>query len=340
MDHALLSPTGCDPAEFDLLAAAASWRECPTLSDLTEETLRRIAICQGMDFATAVLFDRLVRSPRHGPFISRIANRPETCLIAPGRRPPTVAIVPGAFYREDPTSGADGRQVLESVARLGCPTASIPLMSFGSLPENAALIGAWLQSRPDHENFVLVSLSKAGAEMKLALAAAGAAKTFRRVQAWISLSGIYHGTPLMTWLFSQWWRLPLIRLFFWHRGYHFGALGQLERGPGKLLDFELRPPEHLRIIHVVGFPLERHLSTPLARRGYRRLTPLGPNDGGPILLADVGRFPGLVYPVWGADHYLRPAYDNGLVSRLLQFVVMEEVIAGAVTCARRQVLKS
>jgi hypothetical protein len=160
--------------------------------------------------------------------------------------------------------------------------------------------------------------------MKLALAEPDAAETFRRVRAWISLSGIYYGTPLITWLFRQWWRLPLIRLFFWRRGYEFGALRQLERGPGKLLDFDLRPPGHLRIIHVIGFPLARHLSTPLVRRGYRRLSPLGPNDGGPILLADVARLPGLVYPVWGADHYLRPAYDLGLVSKLLQFAMGEK----------------
>ena len=45
---------------------------------------------------------------------------------------------------------------------------------------------------------------------------------------------------------------------------------------------------------------------PIVRRGYRRLSPLGPNDG-TVLLEDVFALPGRVYPVWGADHYLRPA---------------------------------
>ena len=41
------------------------------------------------------------------------------------------------------------------------------------------------------------------------------------------------------------------------------------------------------------------------------------NDGG-ILLADVVRLSGSVYPVWGADHYLHPAWDmRPLLKRLL-----------------------
>jgi hypothetical protein len=56
----------------------------------------------------------------------------------------------------------------------------------------------------------------------------------------------------------------------------------------------------------VGFPLAQHLTNALARRCYRRVRHLGPNDGAGILLGDVCRLPGHVYPVWGADHYLRP----------------------------------
>jgi hypothetical protein len=174
----------------------------------------------------------------------------------------------------------------------------------------------------------MVSLSKGGAEMKLALAAPDAPEVFHNVSAWISLSGLCEGSPLANWLAGQHWRLPLIRFFFWYHGYHCSALRQLERGPGGLLNFELRPPRHLQIVHVVGFPMTRHLSSPLAGRGHRRIGPLGPNDGGPILLADLRRLPGLIYPVWGADHYLRPARDTGsLVSRLLNYVTEERARA-------------
>ena len=47
-------------------------------------------------------------------------------------------------------------------------------------------------------------------------------------------------------------------------------------------------PAHVRVVHVCGFPLQRHLTHPWAARGYSRLSPLGPNDGGGILLGRPG----------------------------------------------------
>jgi len=71
-------------------------------------------------------------------------------------------------------------------------------------------------------------------------------------------------------------------------------------------------------IHLVGFPLCRHATNRLARRNHARLEPHGPNDGAGILLADAVGWPGLLYPVWSADHYLRPtALDIGRITTAL-----------------------
>jgi hypothetical protein len=97
----------------------------------------------------------------------------------------------------------------------------------------------------------------------------------------------------------------------------------LRRG-GALLDPPLKLPPGLTAVHVVGFPLRRHLSCRWARRGYRRLEPLGPSDGGGILLADAASRPGVVYPVWGADHYLRLGSRlRPLLGQLLRYVEQE-----------------
>ena len=96
----------------------------------------------------------------------------------------------------------------------------------------------------------------------------------------------------------------------------------LSRGDGSPLAGPWRVPSRMRVYHLVGFPLTHHLSGPRARKGHRRLQPLGPNDGGGILLADVLQWPGLIYPVWGADHYMTsPGRDAvALVQRLLESV--------------------
>ena len=94
-----------------------------------------------------------------------------------------------------------------------------------------------------------------------------------------------------------------MRSILWWRGHAAPAL--LELADDVAAPWPPMPP-HLTVIRVVGFPLRRHLSHPWAPRGHARLAPLGPNDGGGLLLADAVAGPGLVYPVWGADHYLQP----------------------------------
>ncbi len=117
---------------------------------------------------------------------------------------------------------------------------------------------------------------------------------------------------------------PLIRLGFralcWWKGLDFNVTRQLEWGPGSGLDYPLVLPPHVLLISVVGFPLQEHFTSAVLRGFQRRIAHLGPNDG-LIPLADVGSLPGLVYPVWGADHNLRPAWDiRRLVAALAHYL--------------------
>src|SRR5262249_21171787 len=114
------------------------------------------------------------------------------------------------------------------------------------------------------------------------------------------------------------------RLLCAYRGYRFDVFAGLDRRPGGPLYGAFAVPPGLRVVHVVGFPLARHLGGARARRGYRRVAPQGPRDGGGFLLGDVGRLPGTVLPVWGADHYLRPAWDiDPLIERLLALLIRQ-----------------
>lgn len=295
--------------------------------------LRERAAREGIDAATAWLYERVVESPRHGPFIRRIAELCARPVPTPWSREAVLAIVPGASYRENPESGADGRLVREEAERLGCPTDLIPIATTGTVRENARTLCDWL-ARHRERPVILASLSKGGPDVKLALAEPDAARAFGHVAAWISLCGILDGTPLADWLLS-WSPLPvLLRLFYRLRGQSPAFLRDLQYfpggpgGPGGLADVPLRLPEHLRLVSVVGFPLREHLTRRASRRCHRRLAPLGPNDGG-LLLADVCALPGLLYPVWGADHYLQPKSDvRALVRAILQY--LDETLAGPV----------
>jgi hypothetical protein len=286
-----------------LLARAAAWTgpEC----DPAE-----LARTEGLDFATALLHDRILRVPANGEFFhsAREAQRPTKICTD------LIGVVPGAFHREHRDTGANGARVLSIAEKLACEAEVIPTASFGTLDENARVILDWITSHRDRR-IALISLSKGGTDVKRALSQSGAADAFANVSAWVSFSGMVQGTYLIEWLRRRplrWWS---VRLWLWWRGHNAQALDELRHDANQSWP---ALPDHLSVAHVFGFPLERHLAHAWAPRGYARLSSLGPNDGGGILLGDCTKLPGIVCPIWGADHYLIPPWE---VHQLLTGIV-------------------
>lgn len=277
-----------------LIARAASW-------DGPGEEFAALARGEGLDFATALLHERILRVPANAEFLRAARDVRQTAKLDAD----LIGIVPGAFHREHRNTGADGARLLAIARESGCEAEVIPVASFGTLDENARTIRDWLAAHRGRRT-ALVSLSKGGTDVKRALSTPGA---FANVAAWVSLSGIVQGTPLIEWLRARRLRWWIVRLLLWWRGHSRQTLEELRHGPGTPLAVWNALPAHLRVVHVCGFPLRRHLAHPWAPRAYERLAPLGPNDGGGILLADTLVLPGIVCPVWGADHYLAPRWD-------------------------------
>jgi hypothetical protein len=266
------------------------------------------------DRETERLYQSLRASPRHGPFIQAVERgprRPDAPI-----RDTVIAIAPAALYKEFRNSGADGRRLREAAEGLGLAVDVVPLNPTGTLTENGTIILNWLQ-RNRRENVIFASMSKGASDMKKALAMDPGFSSFRRVSAWISVGGLLNGTPLARWLLSN-ERFPLaFRAVNRLVGVDLTFLREVDRRSGGPLDFDLILPPHLRLIHLLGFPLQAHASNWLSRTFCRRLAPQGPNDGF-MLLNDCSRWPGLIYPLWGVDHYFRTPDDaRPLLERLL-----------------------
>jgi hypothetical protein len=304
----------------DLLKRAAAWDECPTLRDCSPLRLSKVASERGLDFATALLYDRVLAVSEHRTFFQRVQTDSPTTVV----NPPLVGIIPGAFYLQHKNTGADGAQLAAILKAINCRVERVPVESFGALTTNAAIIADWL-SRHRDQRVALISLSKGSADLKIALGLSNAAELFRNVETWVSLSGLPQGTPLVPWLRRQPLRRLGVRLLLRLHGQRYSVVEELRPEPdGPLASWPPMPP-HLRVIHIVSFPLRRHVAHPWAARAYERLKPLGPNDGGGFLLADVANLPGTVLPVWGADHYLQPAWD---VTSLLRRTFIEALPPG------------
>ena len=305
----------------DLLTRAAAFTDCLTLRDCSAPPIARIVLDQGIEFATALLYDRVLRSPESGAFFQQV-NASHLSVVSD---PPLIGIIPGAFYLEHKDTGADGSQLVAILKSLNCRVELVPVESFGSLAKNAAIVADWL-SRHGQERVALISLSKGSADVKIALGMSNAAELFRNVDVWVSMSGLPQGTPLVAWLRRRFWRRLGVRLLLRLRGQRYSVVEELRQEPGGPLTSWPSMPAHLRVIHILSFPLRRHLAHSWAARAYDRVAPLGPNDGGGFLLADAANLLGTVFPVWGADHYLQPTWDG---TALLRRILVESLSSPA-----------
>jgi hypothetical protein len=231
-----------------------------------------------------------------------------------------LVIAPGAFYREHPKTGADGKSLCQVAETLGCRTHVIPTQSVGSAAVNGQIICDWLERRGER-NIILCSLSKGGADVKMALAKTeAAAAAFRNVVAWINVGGITAGSPMATWILGRPLLAQIYRALFSWRGQDFGFVRELVRRNGSAFDFEINVPPHIKAIHVLGFPLSHHFRRRPSRRWHRRLARWGPNDGATIL-ADSCNMPGFILPIWGADHYLNTNHTpEKLLAAILRYL--------------------
>ena len=145
------------------------------------------------------------------------------------------------------------------------------------------------------------------------------------------MSGLPQGTPLVAWLQGQRWRKLAVKLLLCLRGQKFSVVEELRHGANAPLAPWPLLPRHLSIVHIIAFPLRRHLAHAWASRGFERLSPLGPNDGGGFLLGDAANLPGRLFPVWGPTIIFSPP---GMRHRC--FVECSQPSSGQTTCLSRQ----
>jgi hypothetical protein len=270
-------------------------------ASLTSAKLRDITLERGVDFATVLLYDRIRRSGVHAEFIEKVeAFEPGPTLPRIGGK---MLVAPAAFYREHPRFGGDGRMVRAAAEEFGLAAGLLGTQSTGSVTRNAGIISRELEAEADG-SVVLVSLSKGGADVRVALEQSPQAA--RKVAVWLNICGLVRGTPISQALLgTRWWQRGLLRGYLAYTRADVGLIGELSNAPQSLLGRATRLPAGLKVIHVVAFPLACHLSGNSKAR-HARMAHLGPNDGSMLLRESILE-PGLVYPVWGADHFMRSA---------------------------------
>jgi hypothetical protein len=305
--------------------ALTIWNQRPLDSDSLRELTQEFS----PDFATLYFISRLYQDPinrraqdafhtyvatlrEQGPrAVSRIAKRSAPYLIA---------FVPGYAYKKDPATGADFAQQRRLMTAAGFKNVLIETDELATVDRNAKIVASEiLRLSEEHRRIILVSTSKGGTEVALAIGKLLPPERLESLKAWVSIGGLLRGTPSADQAL-QWPKSWLVRAAFFFTGHRGEVIEDLNTKKRREVFAQLEFPEDTLTLQYVGAPLSGQIAAYVQGR-YDDLKSLGPNDG-LTLLADELIDGGVVITDIGLDHYyLDPEID--LKTFALTAVILE-----------------
>ena len=233
-----------------------------------------------------------------------------------------IVFVPGYAYRSNVANGADFRRQRELLTALGFEPGFIETEELGTVEVNADIVVGELRALMGrHDAIILVSTSKGGPEVAMALDALRGDPQAANIKAWISVGGLLRGSPYADRYMGGikgWFAKLLLR----RRGQPPGILENLSTVVRRPAFDQLSLPSNVLMLQYVGAPLSGHIGEETRSR-YRILRRLGPNDA-LTLLADELIEGGFVVTEVGLDHYFR-APDIDIRTVALPYAVLDEL---------------
>ncbi len=297
-------------------------------SSLDPKFLRDISARLSVDFATLYLANRILNDDSNQPVQSLFYNESATIRRGggieqfasdPRYSAYVVLFVPGWFYQTDPWTGADLAKQRAVATRLGLEHYLVAIEDNGTIAKNASIIAAEIARHArKYKKIILVSVSKAGAEVALALGEVMSEAQTQPVKAWINIGGLLQGS-LIADAALRWPKRWFARLYFYYRGWSFDSVAGMATEASRARFNRLRIPRHILIINYIGIPLSGDVSI-LARDRYQDLRSAGPNDG--LTLITDGLVPGcMTIAQLGVDHFFLDPEINLKTAAMIRTVI-------------------
>jgi len=207
-----------------------------------------------------------------------------------------VLVVPTYLYKRFFSVGADMAVPRAALKKAGLTCHFVETQDDGAVETNADIVAAAIRAHAKSDRrLIILSASKSGPEVALALTKLGPAET-QHVAAWINAMGALQGTPLVDdRLF------PDLEIFM---GKVDVAGTESMATPRSRRRFDsFRIPEHVLVVNYFGVPVVGSVSF-LASKSYLPLRKYGPNDG-TVLLPDMIFPGGVTLTELGSDHFMR-----------------------------------
>ena len=266
------------------------------------DELKRLSDDFSVDFAALYFADQIARVPVNRRFRSAFDRAyeytrkafPEGQVKLPADY--EVLVVPTFLYTRIFATGADMAVPRAALQKAGLTCHFVETDDDGPVEANADLVAAAIRARAQSgRRLIILSASKSGPEVALALTKLGPAET-RHVAAWINAVGALQGTPLADdRLFPE--------LKYIVGDLDDAGMDSMTTARSRQRFDSFRIPEHVLVVNYFGIPVSGSISFWM-RRSYFPMRKYGPNDGN-VLLPDM-IFPGGVTLVeLGADHFMR-----------------------------------
>jgi hypothetical protein len=266
--------------------------------------LKRLSEEFSSDFAALYLADQIERAPMNRRFRSafdKAYDYTRKALPKNGVTLPVAAVgyevmfVPAYLYKRITFTGADLAAPRAALERVGFTCHFVETDEDGTVEANADLVIAAIRARAQSgRRLILVSASKSGPEVALALTRLAPAET-RHVAAWMNTVGALQGSPMADERLAPELEYIVGKVDLGGRESMMTALSRQRFN-------SFRIPEHVLVVNYFGIPVSGSISF-LARRGFFPLQKHGPNDG-VLLLSDMIYPGGITLAELGSDHFL------------------------------------
>ncbi|MEO1270094.1 MAG: hypothetical protein AAFX99_18555 [Myxococcota bacterium] len=281
--------------------------------ELDRSSLQSLSQRTSTDFATLVLAQALYSKP-HNAHINhqyRAHFRALRHEMAHGQVPVgepfpyTVVFVPGWFYRRAPENGGDFAASRAVLTAMGIDHTLIALEENASVEANAHVVLQVLTALARQgQRVVVVSASKSGPEVAIALSAMRGEPSRRFVAGWLNIGGVLRGSPAIDEVLDSTWTCAAIRVRLWFWGEDLEGAKSLRTKRRRLAYGALKLPEHMAVLHFVPWPLSGDI-TERADGLYQNLRNHGPNDGVTLLIDSFDEAYGATLIGVGLDHFLQ-----------------------------------
>ncbi len=278
------------------------------------ERLIELTRVHGLATSTMALYEALRVAPENAEFIAQIETEPVATAVTPARA--KILAVPALFYQHYPETGGDAALSIGIARACGFDVETIPILSLGTVTENARIIFEHLE-RERAERVWVLTASKGGADFRAYLQNYAGTAAIDRIAGWVNICGLIEGCDIADFDIAT----PARRLKFQAICRAFGTRFDLLRELSTTHEYWREPlhvPQHMQVFNLSAIPLPSHIHKSLINR-YRAISDRGPNDG-MVACRRTVIDTGLTIPFLGYDHFFRGAHIAPILYRFFTYL--------------------